>query len=238
MTKHHMPVFKLPKGIRLAPPRLDESGSADPVAEWFSSFKDRWRSVRDSWPDPAAMGAERLKEAFSGVFPPEVKARMRYVGTGTTRIVFVSDANVCYKFQYNDWRDQSRHEIAEALAWPGLTCFPKLFDFSKDGAAMAYEVAEAPTREDFVRTFTQGPGWIAKKLADWAVYGERDMLDAMLGSGVLSAPQKKAFLDLMEFQRTVYRTQGRIVDDIDHADNWGKAMREGRPTLIVTDFGL
>ena len=37
-----MPVFKLPAGIKLAKPRLDEDGSGDSVSEWFEGFKDRY----------------------------------------------------------------------------------------------------------------------------------------------------------------------------------------------------
>ena len=49
MEKHHMPVFKLPAGIKLAKPRLDEGGSGDSVSTWFEGFKDKYASVRDGW---------------------------------------------------------------------------------------------------------------------------------------------------------------------------------------------
>lgn len=48
MKKHHMPVFKLPAGIKLARPRLDED-EGDPVSAWFEDFKDKYASVRDGW---------------------------------------------------------------------------------------------------------------------------------------------------------------------------------------------
>lgn len=44
-----MPVFKLPAGIKLAGPRLDEDGDGDLVAKWFEGFKDKYASVRDGW---------------------------------------------------------------------------------------------------------------------------------------------------------------------------------------------
>jgi len=49
MEKHHMPVFKLPAGIKLAKPRLDEDGDGDVVSAWFEGFKDKYASVRDGW---------------------------------------------------------------------------------------------------------------------------------------------------------------------------------------------
>lgn len=49
MKKHHMPVFKLPAGIKLAKPRLDEDEFSDSVSAWFEDFKDKYVSVRDGW---------------------------------------------------------------------------------------------------------------------------------------------------------------------------------------------
>ena len=49
MKKHHMPVFKLPAGFKLAKPRLDEGGSNDSVSRWFEEIKDKYASVRDGW---------------------------------------------------------------------------------------------------------------------------------------------------------------------------------------------
>lgn len=39
MKMYHMLVFKLPMGIKLAKPRLDED-EGDPVSAWFEGFKD------------------------------------------------------------------------------------------------------------------------------------------------------------------------------------------------------
>lgn len=172
------------------------------------------------------------------MFPEGIRERMRFVGEGTTRIVFVSDANVCYKFEYNSWKNQSRSELREALAWPDLTCFPHLVDWSEDGLALAFEVAEEPTMQEFVQVFTQTPSWIADRLREYATEGESRGLDMMLGADVLNAAQAQVVRDLMKFQRRLWDTQQRIVEDIDHADNWGKTFRDGQPVIILTDFGV
>lgn len=66
MKKYHLPVFKLPKGYRLAPPRLDEAVANDPVSVWFDGFKDRYAEVLASWPaDPQSMPKEERKKAYA-----------------------------------------------------------------------------------------------------------------------------------------------------------------------------
>ena len=143
-----MPVFKLPAGIKLAKPRLDED-EGDLVSAWFESFKDKYASVRDGWgysqADLASMAIhdpQEFRKLFYDMFPDGIREKMRFVGAGTTRICFISDRNVCYKFEYNDYNSQSLNEIRDALRWGHLSCFPRLFSHSADGCAMAYEVAE------------------------------------------------------------------------------------------------
>lgn len=238
MKKCHLPVYKLPKGYRLVPPRLDEAVANDPVSVWFDGFKNKYAEVLASWPSNLPQQSYDVFEKLYGeMFPPEIRGRMRLVGKGTTRIVFISDANVCYKFEYNAWRNQSVKELQEALAWPDLTCFPHLLDWSRDGLAMAFEVAEEPTLQEFVEVFTQTPTWIAGRLREYAEDGESRGLEMMLDSGVLNEAQAGVVRDLMKFQKRLWETQGRTVEDIDHADNWGKTYRDGQPVILVTDFG-
>lgn len=239
-----MPVFKLPAGIKLAKPRLDED-EGDLVSAWFESFKDKYASVRDGWgysqADLASMAIhdpQEFRKLFYDMFPDGIREKMRFVGAGTTRICFISDRNVCYKFEYNDYNSQSLNEIRDALRWGHLSCFPRLFSHSADGCAMAYEVAEKPTQNDFVHLFAGADcDWVASQLSLYAK-SESDRLGLLLGSGELNPPQEKILRDLMQFQRTTFDERGKCLEDINHADNWGKIYREGWPVLIVTDFGL
>lgn len=239
-----MPVFKLPAGIKLAGPRLDEDGDGDLVAKWFEGFKDKYASVRDGWGTQADLASMAIHDPqgfrglFYGMFPDSVREKMRFVGAGTTRICFISDRNVCYKFEFNDFNSQSLNEIRDALRWGHLSCFPRLFSHSADGCAMAYEVAEKPAQNDFVHLFGGADcDWVASQLSLYA-RSKPDRLGLLLGSGELNPPQEKILRDLMHFQRTTFDERGKCLEDINHVDNWGKIYREGWPVLIVTDFGL
>ena len=92
-----MPVFKLPAGIKLAKPRLDEDGSNDSVSTWFEGFKDKYASVRDGWGDQADLASMAIQDPqgfrkhFYDMFPDDIREKMRFVGAGTTRICFISD---------------------------------------------------------------------------------------------------------------------------------------------------
>jgi len=187
--KYHLPVYKLPKGYRLVRPGLNESDTGDPVSAWFRDFKDRYAQVLATWPkDLERQPLSVFERLYGEMFPPDIRERMRFVGKGTTRMVFVSDSNVAYKFEYNAWNNQSLRELQEALAWPDLTCFPHLIDWSRDGLAIAFEVAEEPTMKEFTDIFTQTPTWMADRLKEYAESGESRMLNLMLDSGVLNAP--------------------------------------------------
>lgn len=208
MKMHHMPVFKLPRGYKLARPRVDEAeGGDDVVSRWFEGFKDKYVSVRDSWGFTGAQlirmsihEPEKFQQLYGNMFPEEIRGKMRYVGTGSTRISFISDANVCYKFEYNDYNSQSQSEIRDAKRWGHLKCFPKLFSYSMDGCAMAYEVAEAPTDNDFRYLFGgMDSRWLGEQLELYAKSDPNNRLQLLIEAGVMNSPQEKVLLDLMEF---------------------------------------
>ena len=181
---------------------------------------------------------QRFRKFFYDMFPDGIREKMRFVGAGTTRICFISDQNVCYKFEYSDFASQSLNEIRDALRWGHLSCFPKLFSHSADGCAMAYEVAEKPIYNDFIHLFAgMDCNEVASQLSLYAKSSPNE-LDQLLDSGELSPPQEKILRDLMQFQRTTFNERGNCLEDINHVDNWGKIYREGWPVLIVTDFGL
>ena len=122
------------------------------------------------------------------MFPDGIREKMRFVGAGTTRICFISDQNVCYKFEYSDFASQSLNEIRDALRWGHLSCFPKLFSHSADGCAMAYEVAEKPIYNDFIHLFAgMDCNEVASQLSFYAKSRPNE-LDQLLDSGELSPP--------------------------------------------------
>lgn len=244
MKMHHCPTLKLPPGsLRPRPLVEEEEELQDPVSEWYGEFKYEYKSVRASWGDPvdlATMERRDVKKLYQDMFPDGIRDRMRFVGIGTKRISFVSDANICYKFQYNDFGDQNMQEIREGLAHPDLCCFTKLFDHAPDGLSLACEAAEAPEERAFYETFTQSPQWIQDQLTAYATGGESRGLEMMLDpeTELLNEQQALVVKDLMKFQREIWRTQKNLLRDINHADNWGLTYRKGMPVLLVTDYGL
>ena len=202
MKMHHCPTIKLPPGsLRPRPLTEEEERFQDPVSKWWDGFKDKFRGVRDSWGNFETRDKSEVKQLFQDMFPPEIRPKMRFVGLGSRRISFVSDANICYKFQYLDLGDQNMQEIREGMAHPDLCCFTKLFDFSFDGLTLACEAAEEPEEKTFVDTFTQDAAWMQDRLLEYGSSGHSRTLELMLDAGILNKPQEDVIRDLMKFQR-------------------------------------
>jgi len=65
---------------------------------------------------------------------------------------------------------------------------------------MAYEVAEAPTDNDFRYLFGgMDSRWLGEQLELYAKSDPNNRLQLLIEAGVMNSPQEKVLLDLMEF---------------------------------------
>lgn len=190
-------------------------------------------------------------------FMKENVKQIRYVGQGSSRIVFAMADGTALKMAKSQAGQAQNKRETEVCMDPLMKydCFPDFYAAdTKDWLALNCELCSPALKSDFREIFLAQPVAISNaisfiikmKLDDWELQKAIDYFDEwdnnpsknivkMLKNGNNS--NAKALRSLLQFYRK-NSLDALLLGDVEEIDNWGITFRENQKTLVIIDAGF
>ena len=249
---HRKPVvFKNPNS-------LDEVDSVDKTA--FQTFMKSCKELYDkaeSLYDNHTIAMSEFSDMMYK-FMKYNKQNIRYVGKGSSRIVYALADGTCLKVAGNPAGQAQNKQEAKICLDSSFKyeIFPDFYDTDRENwLALNCEMCAQATMNDFAHIFKLQPAYVLdivniivqtkvpndefEQVRKYYVDQQR-WTYAYFVSQLIDKPNEpanKAILSLIDF----YRKNGLdelLIDDLDDPRNWGLTVRDGKQVLVVIDAGF
>lgn len=177
---------------------------------------------------------------------------IRYIGKGSERVVYACDGRTCFKVDMDKTVSQNKIEakVLNNAQKFGLMCFPELVACSKDLRVLEVECCATIYRAQLQNMLRMTLEELIAIVSD-AVVEDGDYDAVVHHIKHMSWPNKEKMLSLVMKMKSHTNVQACVLDDlvkyqmkfgqfvdIDHIDNWGIAIRDGKEVVLPIDVGM